>query len=152
MKKRNILNTTQSGFTLIEVLVALLVMSIGLLGLAALQATSLKTNHGAFTRGQAVLIAYDMMDRMRANQVQAIGGAYNRNFGDGIPAASGVLSDDDMNDWMTNYVTNLLPAGQASINCDGVGLCNIQLQWDESRIGGSATTGGLTNFSFTSQI
>ncbi len=56
------------GFSLIEVLVALLVLSIGLLGLAALQTTGLALNHQSYERTQAVLQAYDIIDRMRANK------------------------------------------------------------------------------------
>ncbi|HLE93281.1 MAG TPA: type IV pilus modification protein PilV, partial [Sulfuricaulis sp.] len=55
------------GFSLIEVLVALLVLSIGLLGLAALQTTSLQYNTGSYFRTQATFLAYDIIDRMRAN-------------------------------------------------------------------------------------
>jgi len=56
------------GFTLIEVLVALLVLSIGLLGLAFLQGQGVKFNTDAYNRSQASLLAYDLMDRMRANR------------------------------------------------------------------------------------
>ena len=60
------------GVSLIEVLVALLVLSIGLLGVAALQVVALRSNHGSFVRGQAVLLASDMADRMRANRLGVI--------------------------------------------------------------------------------
>lgn len=55
------------GFTLIEVLMALLIMAIGLLGLANLQIISLKNSQSAYNRSQATLIAYDVIDRMRLN-------------------------------------------------------------------------------------
>jgi type IV pilus assembly protein PilV len=55
------------GFSLVEVLVALLVLSIGLLGLAALQTTSLQFNTGSYHRTQATFLAYDIIDRMRVN-------------------------------------------------------------------------------------
>ena len=55
------------GFTLIEVLVAMLVLAVGLLGLAGLQATSLRNNQSAYNRSQATQLAYDIADRMRAN-------------------------------------------------------------------------------------
>lgn len=58
----------QRGFTLIEVLVALMVLSLGLLGLAALQTVGLKYNNQSYQRTQAVLQAYDIIDRMRANK------------------------------------------------------------------------------------
>ena len=62
------LSPCQRGFSLIEVLVALLVLAIGLLGLAALQTTGLKFGHQSYERTQAVLQAYDVIDRMRANK------------------------------------------------------------------------------------
>lgn len=58
----------ESGFSLMEVLVALLVLAIGLLGLAALQAQGLRFNQDAYIRSQATNLAYDIMDRMRANR------------------------------------------------------------------------------------
>lgn len=66
--KRRMRKAAASGFSLIEVLVALLVLSIGLLGLAALQTTGLKLNHQSYERTQAVMQAYDIIDRMRANR------------------------------------------------------------------------------------
>lgn len=58
-----------SGFTLLEVLIALLVFSIGFLGLAALQTLGLRFTHQSYERTQAVLQAYEIIDRMRANRV-----------------------------------------------------------------------------------
>jgi type IV pilus assembly protein PilV len=58
---------TTAGFTLIEVLIAMLVLAVGLLGLAGLQAASLKNNQSAYNRSQATQLAYDLADRMRAN-------------------------------------------------------------------------------------
>ena len=56
-----------AGFTLIEVLIAVVILAGGLLGLAALQATSLKNNQSAYNRSQATQLASDMADRVRAN-------------------------------------------------------------------------------------
>ena len=64
------------GFSLIEVLVALLVLSIGLLGLAMLQIQGMRFTTDSYQRTQATLLAYDLMDRMRANKVGADAGAY----------------------------------------------------------------------------
>lgn len=69
-------NRSSTGFTLIEVLVALVVMSIGLLGLAALQVQGMKYNSDAYFRTQATTLAYDLIDRMRANAVAARNGQY----------------------------------------------------------------------------
>ena len=56
-----------SGFTMLEVLVAMVVLSVGLLSLAGLQVISLRTNHSSYLRTQATIQSYDIMDRMRVN-------------------------------------------------------------------------------------
>ncbi len=56
-----------AGFTLIEVLIAMIVLAVGLLGLAMLQTTGLSTNQSAYNRSQAVQLASDIVDRMRTN-------------------------------------------------------------------------------------
>jgi type IV pilus assembly protein PilV len=71
------LNIGPKGFSLVEVLVALLVLSIGLLGLAALQTTSLKYNTDSYTRTQATILAYDIIDRMRLNSAGVSAGNYD---------------------------------------------------------------------------
>lgn len=66
----------ERGYTLIEVLVALFVTSVGLLGMAGLQVASLKQNQSAYMRSQATILAYDIVDRMRANIDAVEAGAY----------------------------------------------------------------------------
>ena len=58
----------QRGFSLIEVLVAMLVLAIGLLGLAALQTQGVRFNHDAYVRSNATALAYEIMDKMRARR------------------------------------------------------------------------------------
>ena len=69
--------TAQRGFTLIEVLVATVILSFGLLGLAAMQISSLRHNQSSYQRGQATQIGYELADLMRANRDAAIAGNYN---------------------------------------------------------------------------
>jgi type IV pilus assembly protein PilV len=66
---------THTGFTLIEVLIAMLLLAGGLLGLAALQTTTLRSNLAAYNYGQATQLLYDMADRMRANNCKPNAGA-----------------------------------------------------------------------------
>ena len=93
MKKRSYRQNYYSGFSLVEVLVALLVLSIGLLGLAALQTTSLKYNTESYFRTQATYLAYDIIDRMRANALGVAGGNYDvPNSGTAATAMSSTAS------------------------------------------------------------
>lgn len=66
----------ERGYTLIEVLVALLLTSLGLMGMAGLQVVSLKQNQSAYMRSQATILAYDIIDRMRANVAAVENGNY----------------------------------------------------------------------------
>ncbi|MBS99378.1 MAG: type IV pilus modification protein PilV [Oceanospirillaceae bacterium] len=67
----------QGGSTLIEVLVAMLVISVGLLGVAGTLSFSVKSNQSAYQRSQAAILAYDLADNMRASRPAAINGEFN---------------------------------------------------------------------------
>ena len=121
----------QSGFTLLEILVALIILSIGLLGLAGLQATGLRSNHSGYLRSQATIFAYEMADRMRANRAVAIAGNYNIDFSDGVPSGT-EIQNVDRRDWL-NTLAASLPSGDGQIDCDNTGLCTIEIQWVDNR-------------------
>jgi type IV pilus assembly protein PilV len=70
------------GFSLIEILITLVVLSVGLLGLAALHAESLRSGRSAYLRTKAVSLASDMADRMRSNRPAALAGNYVSTMGD----------------------------------------------------------------------
>lgn len=67
----------QSGFTLIEVLVTLLILAVGLLGLAGLQTRMLATELEAYQRSHALVLVQDMVNRVNANRAEARSGAYS---------------------------------------------------------------------------
>lgn len=73
----NITIAKQQGFTLLEVMVALLIFSVGLLGLAGMQMAGMQSNHGAMLRTLAIQQAYDMADRIRSNRAGFNSGLYN---------------------------------------------------------------------------
>lgn len=73
-------NRHNQGFTLLEVMIALVIFSIGLLGLAGLEAQGMRYNHSAYLRTQATFQAYDILDRMRANRGAAANGNYQPTF------------------------------------------------------------------------
>ena len=66
-----------SGFSLLKVMVAMLVLSIGLIGIAGLQMAGLRSNQNAFLRSQATILASDIIDRMRVNTQGVQNGNYN---------------------------------------------------------------------------
>ena len=67
----------RSGFTIVEVLVSLVILSIGLLGIAKLVLYSAHSNDSAYLRSQATQLAYEILDNMRANPTAAAAGNYN---------------------------------------------------------------------------
>ena len=112
------------GMSLLEVLVAIVVLSLGLMGLAGLQAASLRNNQTAYYRSIATQQAYDMADRMRANLAGVRAGDYSA-LGTNIPADPGCfnagcsaanMAVTDHMQWNTNNAV-LLPGGQGSVQC-----------------------------------
>lgn len=123
----------QHGATLIEVLIAVVVLSIGLLGLAGLQATSVKSNHSAYQRSQATLLAYDLADRMRANRTEALTNAYEVNFptSSSSHSVSGTQAAKDKAEWL-NSLARTLPEGTGKVEKDGT-LVIIHVRWNDNR-------------------
>lgn len=130
---KNNLSKHQPGFSMIEVLVAVLVLAIGLLGIAAVQTAALKNNNSALQRSQATMLAYFMMDAMRANRSVAIIGTYDLAKTCVAPA-TGTLITNDQNAWITALKNNL---GNVSTTCGqitcAVNTCNVKVYWDDSR-------------------
>lgn len=119
---------TQRGTTLIETLVALVVLSVGLLGIAALQMTSLRNNRGAHLRSQAQVMAYDITDRMRANRTDALANAYVIAL-TATPTGAGLVLTD-LQQWK-NTLAAALPGGDGAIERDG-DMFRITIQWTDS--------------------
>lgn len=138
-----------AGFTLIEVLIAMVVLAVGLLGLAALQATSLRNNQSAYFRSQAVQFSYNIADRIRANKVEALKGSTGKYLTTAAKDANQKadcttkngnctpvnMAENDLAEWY-NSVTGDLPNPSAGILFDATGnIFTITLQWDEDRNG-----------------
>jgi len=131
------------GFTLIEVLVAVLILSIGFLGMAALQITALKSNQSAIQRSQATILAYSMMDEMRANKAVAAVGQYDLAKTCVTPVADGTLRTNGQVAWFNALKINL---GNQSATCGEItcstAICLVKVYWDDSR----AVSGTNTQF------
>jgi type IV pilus assembly protein PilV len=123
----------QDGMTLIEVLVALLILSVGLLGAAAIQLNALKYTDSSLMSSQASFIAYDMMDRIRANS----GADYTVT----PPTSSNlnVTRDQDLYDFTTNIVNFGGPTATGSITLNQR-VYTITITWDDSRAAGVANS------------
>lgn len=126
------------GFTLVEVLVALLVTSVTLMGLARLDIGSLKHAKGALERSQALGLAQSMLDAMRANRKLALAGDYQTPVSstEGTPA----IVRDDVAYWEQLLASTLpSPAGSISVSGDTV---TVDVKWHctASAGAGSAAT------------
>ena len=142
----------QAGVGLIEVLVAVLVLSIGFLGIAALQAVSLSTNNSAMARSMATIDSYSILDAMRADAASARGGAYNGApavTASACPAAATTasLSNAQLIQSCNQLGTDLGAAAttKGAINCGATGQCTITITFDDSRGG----AGGVSNQTVT---
>lgn len=157
------------GFTLLEVLIALLVFSLGLMGLAGLMVLSVKTNNSAYLRTQASFMAQSMADRMRANlgQIPAYVGNYSATTiaGDSCITASCAplaIAARDKSIWSTQLVA-MLPNPRANIACTGAslsttastsgaatynGLCTLTIKWTEATLERTASAGAPPDQTF----
>jgi len=144
------LKKQQSGVSLVESLIALLVISIGLLGIAALQITSVQQNSSAANHSQAVWMAYEMSDRIRANANPG-----NDRFDDyaGIDTSAftsqactttacseAQMIDADATDW-ANLVSNL-PSGRGLVEDNAPDGLLIKVMWDDAGTGANGTNCG----------
>lgn len=123
----------QAGTTLIEVLIAVLVLSIGLLGMAAVQFNGIKRNTDAYLRSQAINLAYDMSDRIRVNRSGALESDDRYVMAMGATPVGTTKAAQDLQAWLAN-LANILPSGAGSISSTGNEF-TITVCWDESRDG-----------------
>jgi type IV pilus assembly protein PilV len=142
------------GFTLVEVLVALVVLAVGLLGAAAMLLETLQGSRIALERSRAVVLAADMAERLRANR--AAGNAYDtvdgtpdpqlepacEQAGAGCHAAT--MASHDLRRWQ-DAVAEALPQGMGTVDVAPLSptanRCTIRLTWAQT---GSAVPATFT--------
>lgn len=142
---------SQRGTSLLEVLISVLIMAVGLLGIAAMQATALRNSQGSTERSQAVILSYSIVDAMRANRVAAIRGDYNTGGWMCALPDAGTLAANDRRQWLqgmrrtiTSNVADDSVCG--SISCAAAtGICVVGVRWDESRAGSTSGTNTGSN-------
>ncbi|WP_439850520.1 type IV pilus modification protein PilV [Pseudomonas syringae] len=137
----------QAGMTLIEVLVSVLILAIGLLGAAAIQLNALKYTDSSTMSSQASFIAYDMMDRIRAN----VDGNATANGTTNVLATYGLASldlapvanlnkarDQDLSDFRANIINFANTSGTGSIVVSDSTLVTITVGWSDTRAAGAS--------------
>ena len=159
---------TAQGFTLIEALIALLVLTVGLLGAAGMILSSVRNSHNSYLRSQASFIADSMLERMRANPLGVWGGQYNGALDGSTPAATACGSTGCTPAQVAGYdraaiarqVAQHLPRGGGTVTCQTVGTapvrnfgispiegqCTITMSWNEKRDVDASGFGGTQSF------
>lgn len=158
LKLNSLLRRQQAGYTLIEVLIAALVLSVGVLGIAGLQITSLKNLQTSNHTGIAAMLANGIADRMWVNQAQVLANAYVHTTDPASPpdciggtCTPAQMVSFDVNDWqdqITGYsrpggtvIPGVLPSGSGAIAQIGTTRSyRITLRWDDDRSGSTGTT------------
>ncbi|MCL2872692.1 MAG: type IV pilus modification protein PilV [Betaproteobacteria bacterium] len=142
-----------SGFGLIEVMVAILVLSIGFLGLAGMVVRSLSTNGTAMARSVATVAAYSIQDAMRADRTNAANGSYNGTVtASSCSIGTGSVAQLQLGQWcaeLSNPVLNGATAATGVVQCTNIGMnsvCMVTISWDDSRNG---TVSGSTTQTVT---
>ena len=162
-----------SGYTLMEVLISMVILAIGLFGLATLQTVSMRANNSAYQRSIASMLAYDMLDRMRINYKGARENQYSngvtpnpaqwdnasvstplKNCVSGDACNSAELADFDIWEWTTkDYKLQQLPDAAAkittlSINSGNALNITIKITWSDYNTTESKGFGNQTTQSF----
>jgi type IV pilus assembly protein PilV len=135
----------QRGVGIVEVLVAVLVLSIGLLGLAGLQMRTLRNSESSMERSIAVVETHAVADAMRAARDRAIDGAFEIALA-ADPPDGDTFPEVVLAAWRENLQNSLGEDATGAIDCDGP-LCQITVQWNDSR-----ATGGEETFSITTEV
>ena len=124
------------GIGLIEVLVSVLILGVGLLGIAAMQSLALRGGQSSLESSQAVMQATSIIEAMRSNRANA--GSYNVGLCT-APAAGG-LAGTDLTAWIASLKSTI---GNDAATCGGItgcpNACVITVQWNDTRAGGGAT-------------
>lgn len=130
----------QSGFSLVEAMVSLVVVSVGMIGIAALYGQGLNAGRTALYRTQAVTLAADMADRIRTNRLGFLDyndPPANNNCGPGgVACTPDLMAAHDLFIW-TAQVANQLPAGVGTVQAQNgtPPQYTIQVNWQEAGLG-----------------
>jgi len=130
----------QRGFSLLEVMIAVFVLAIGVLGAAAMQLSALKYTDSSRLTSQASFIVYDIIDRIRANADPVQLGQYDIANIEAVPGSATSVLSTDLIDFAT--AVSALPEGAGSINVNGSQV-TVEISWAEGRAGGVDDDGNV---------
>ncbi|MBO8086611.1 MAG: type IV pilus modification protein PilV [Marichromatium sp.] len=125
------LKRSSSGATLIEVLVAVVILSIGLLGISGLQMRALMNNQSAINRNAAIVHAYSISEAMRAIPARAAAGDFDIGLTEDKPTGTS-FPEVALANWRDQIYSTLGEDATGSVSCTGKS-CTIIVQWDDSR-------------------
>ena len=139
----------QRGVALLEVMIAFLLLSIGLIGFSALQVRAVRATQSSLQRTDASNLAAYMMESMRANKAAAIDPTLPYNFSKqcAYTGSPTTVAQNDLNNWFAalkkalgNFDTTCADITCTSSSSAAPGMCTINIYWDDSRaLGGSST-------------
>lgn len=132
MTSRTFFSRRQAGASLLEILIALVILSLGLLGMMALQCSALKNNQATVNRSLATELANEITDLMRANRSKAQAGNYDIALSGAVPTGT-AINLVDLRAWKSRLAR--LPAGQGSVSHSGNSV-TVTVQWSENRLAG----------------
>ena len=125
------------GATLIEVLVSIVVLSIGLLGAAALQASALRNNQGSYERAQTTVLGQSILDAMRSNLVAVDAGGYQMEDWTCEAPTAANLAQRDLARWIGDLQAQIGASACGRVSCADR-VCTIGIRWNDSRATGGA--------------
>lgn len=130
----------QAGVGLIEVLIAVLVLGVGLLGIAALQAITLRNSSTSAERTQAAMQTYSMLDTLRGQRTAAVAGTFNTGTEYKCSASSSLGTPGSLNGWLADLRNTVSTSACGRVDCStttaGVTTCIIGVRWSEARATG----------------
>ncbi len=133
----------QYGFTMIEVLVALIILAVGLLGVAGVQTLAMKSSTNSHIRSQVNLLTVSMVERIRANALGALNSSYDNisvkgtDPGCGGGCSASQLAQQDVFQWFSELQANVPGFTGASIDY-GNGMAEVTINWTERDLSNDA--------------
>lgn len=133
---------------MVEVLIAAVVLSIGMLGLAGLQMRTLRNNQSALERASAVVEIHAMADALRADRINASNEMFDIALGAADPTGA-TFAAVVVRDWRANLRTELGVNATSAVDCNSSFRCVITVRWEEHT---QAATGGTLTVQTQVQI